>query len=82
MCGICGIIEFSGKPVEKNTLKSMTDSMIHRGPDDEGVLISNNIGLGMRRLSIIDLETGHQPISNEDNSIWTILNGEIYNHIE
>ena len=82
MCGICGIINFNGEKATKDQLQKMTNGMVHRGPDDEGIFISNNIGLGMRRLSIIDLETGHQPISNEDKSIWTILNGEIYNHIE
>src|SRR4030042_2357015 len=54
----------------------------HRGPDDEGTYIDGALGVGMRRLSIIDLDTGHQPISNEDNTIWTILNGEIYNYLE
>ena len=82
MCGICGIINFNGEKATKDQLQKMTNGMVHRGPDDEGIFISNNIGLGMRRLSIIDLETGHQPISNEDKSIWTIMNGEIYNHIE
>jgi len=60
----------------------MCDVMAHRGPDDEGFYISKNVGLGMRRLKIIDLETGHQPIHNEDETIWVILNGEIYNFLE
>jgi asparagine synthase (glutamine-hydrolysing) len=82
MCGICGIINFNDQKPAKDQLKMMTDAMAHRGPDDMGFHISNNIGLAMRRLSIIDLNTGHQPISNEDNSIWVVLNGEIYNYVE
>ena len=54
--------------------------MVHRGPDDEGIYVEGRVGLGMRRLSIIDLATGHQPISNEDGTIWIVFNGEIYNH--
>jgi len=60
----------------------MCDSIVHRGPDDEGIFIEGNFGMGMRRLSIIDLDTGHQPISNEDESLWVVLNGEIYNYVE
>ena len=60
----------------------MTDSIYHRGPDDEGFYINKNVGLGFRRLSIIDLNTGHQPLSNEDGSIWIVFNGEIYNYQE
>ena len=82
MCGICGIINFNGEKATKDQLQKMTNAMVHRGPDDEGFHVSNNIGLAMRRLSIIDLDTGHQPISNEDNSIWVVLNGEIYNYVE
>ena len=74
MCGICGIINFNGEKATKDQLQKMTNAMVHRGPDDEGFHVSNNIGLAMRRLSIIDLNTGHQPISNEDNSIWVVLN--------
>jgi len=83
MCGICGKINFQQQnlinPLE---LKRMTDSIVYRGPDDEGFYLYQNIGLGFRRLSIIDLATGHQPVSNEDETIWVILNGEIYNFIE
>ncbi len=75
MCGICG---FTGKP-NKVVLKKMTDSISHRGPDEEGLYSDGKINLGIRRLSIIDLETGHQPVHNEDKSIWTVFNGEIYN---
>jgi asparagine synthase (glutamine-hydrolysing) len=82
MCGIFGIVNFDEKPVLKKPLKTMSDKMIHRGPDDKGVLIDGNIGIGMRRLSIIDIEKGHQPISNEDKDIHIVLNGEIYNYKE
>lgn len=82
MCGICGISMKNGKPVQPNDIKKMCDVMTHRGPDDEGFYFIKNIGLGMRRLKIIDLETGHQPIHNEDKTIWLILNGEIYNFSE
>ncbi len=80
MCGIVGIYNLSRKPVSTETIKQMCQVMIHRGPDDEGFLVKGNIGLGMRRLKIIDLETGQQPIHNEDKSVWVILNGEIYNY--
>ncbi len=83
MCGICGKLMFAPEaPVAPTLLKSMADAMVHRGPDDEGYYLSGPIGLGFRRLSIIDLSTGHQPISNEDGSVWVILNGEIYNYRE
>jgi len=83
MCGICGII-YSNKDerVEKDLLRAMNDTLAHRGPDDEGFFVDNNIGLAMKRLSIIDLETGHQPVHNEDETIWVIQNGEIYNYLE
>lgn len=80
MCGIVGIYYFdSTKKVETADLKSMADSIVHRGPDDEGFFASRNVGLGMRRLSIIDLGGGHQPIFNEDRSKTIVFNGEIYN---
>src|SRR2546425_1880736 len=60
----------------------MTDTIVHRGPDDEGYYLSGPIGLGFRRLSIIDLSTGRQPISNEDGTVWIVFNGEIYNYQE
>ena len=60
----------------------MTDVIRHRGPDDEGIYTDGPCGIGMRRLSIIDLSTGHQPISNEDGSVWVVFNGEIYNYQE
>jgi len=83
MCGICGIAWSDPKrPVSAETLKRMSDSLRHRGPDSEGFLAAPGIGFGFRRLSIVDLKTGDQPISNEDGSVTVICNGEIYNHIE
>jgi asparagine synthase (glutamine-hydrolysing) len=83
MCGICGKLEFDkGAVVSPALIKAMMDSMHHRGPDDEGCYLSGNIALGFRRLSIIDLQSGHQPLSNEDGSIWIVFNGEIYNYQE
>ena len=81
MCGIAGIFEFGqdARP-DSGDLRRMCDVMAHRGPDDDGFFTQGRIGLGMRRLSIVDLATGHQPISNEDGSIWIVFNGEIYNH--
>jgi asparagine synthase (glutamine-hydrolysing) len=68
--------------VERELLESMSRQIVHRGPDDTGFYLDNNVGLAMRRLSIVDLRTGHQPISNEDGNIWIVYNGEIYNHDE
>jgi asparagine synthase (glutamine-hydrolysing) len=80
MCGICGQFNFAEEiPVRPETVKKMINTMVHRGPDDEGYHISGSLGLGFRRLSIIDLEGGHQPMSDQDNSVWVVLNGEIYN---
>ena len=83
MCGICGIFETepSGQ-VTQDFVRRMTNTILHRGPDDEGIYTAPGIGLGFRRLSIIDVAGGHQPISNEDGSIWVMLNGEIYNYTE
>ena len=79
MCGICGKLDFYGKGASEDLIKRMTDSLTYRGPDDEGAYISIPIALGHRRLSIIDLSpAGHQPMSNEDGSIWLVFNGEIY----
>jgi len=81
MCGIAGIINFKARDmVSKGTLHAMCDAMIHRGPDEAGYYFVKNVGLGMRRLKIIDLATGSQPIFNEDNSVVTVFNGEIYNY--
>jgi asparagine synthase (glutamine-hydrolysing) len=83
MCGICGKLEFDLQArVSPGLVKAMADTISHRGPDDEGYYVSGPIGLGFRRLSIIDLNTGHQPISNEDGSVWIVFNGEIYNYKE
>ncbi len=83
MCGICGVFETEdGKIVQRSTLKAMADTIAHRGPDDEGFYTCGGIGLGFRRLSIIDLSGGHQPLSNEDETVWIAFNGEIYNFEE
>ncbi|MCK4783988.1 MAG: asparagine synthetase B, partial [Desulfobacteraceae bacterium] len=83
MCGIAGIAVFNGAPSPtREQLKGMCDTLSHRGPDDEGMDIRDNIAMGMRRLSIIDVKGGSQPIFNEDGSIRTVYNGEIYNFRE
>lgn len=82
MCGIAGILEFGRDTMASaSALRNMCHAMTHRGPDDEGFYTDGCLGLGMRRLSIVDLATGHQPISNEDGSFWIVFNGEIYNHL-
>jgi asparagine synthase (glutamine-hydrolysing) len=81
VCGICGKLNFDpAATVPKALLKTMADTIVHRGPDDEGYFVSGQIGLGFRRLSIIDLSGGHQPLSNEDGTVWIVFNGEIYNY--
>jgi len=96
MCGIVGIISSNAQPLDEAVLRRMCDAITHRGPDDEGYYFNAPcesgsgspfqggpvVGLGMRRLSIIDLSTGHQPIHNEDQTVWVVLNGEIYNYPE
>jgi asparagine synthase (glutamine-hydrolysing) len=83
MCGICGIFNRERTlGVERETLRRMNQRIVHRGPDDEGLFAEGNVGLAMRRLSIIDVKTGHQPIANEDESVWIVYNGELYNHLE
>jgi len=83
MCGICGKINFNNKPVDETLLKKMTSCLSHRGPDDEGIYLKKNVGLGHRRLSIIDLSPlAHQPMTNENGTLWIVYNGEIYNFIE
>ena len=82
MCGIAGIVDLGGGPIAPGELRRMCDVMRHRGPDDEGIYLGAGAGLGMRRLSIIDLDTGRQPIHNEDKTVWVVLNGEIYNFRE
>ena len=81
MCGICGIYSFASDPViDRQLLQAMTDTLVHRGPDDAGYLIDSQVGLGHRRLSIIDLAGGQQPIFNEDRTRAIVFNGEIYNY--
>jgi asparagine synthase (glutamine-hydrolysing) len=83
MCGICGIFDTRRETiVHRATLKAMADQLRHRGPDDEGFYACGGVGLAHRRLSIIDLEGGHQPLSNEDDTVWIVFNGEIYNFDE
>jgi asparagine synthase (glutamine-hydrolysing) len=83
MCGITGIVNFDRQSViDLAVLQKMTSSIIHRGPDDEGFYIDKNVGLGFRRLSIIDLSTGHQPLSDAAQKIRIVFNGEIYNYLE
>ncbi len=83
MCGIAGQFNFQGRePVERETIVRMARSIAHRGPDDEGFFIAGPVGLGFRRLSIIDLAGGHQPMSDAEETIWVIFNGEIYNYKE
>lgn len=90
MCGIVGIVDFSGRSISKALVQSMADSIYHRGPDDEGLLYLPDcdhcdtrpqVAFAARRLSVIDLSGGHQPISNENESVWVVQNGEIYNYL-
>ena len=78
MCGICGKISLD--PVQRTEIERMMTALSHRGPDDVGLYVKDGVGLGHRRLSIIDLGTGKQPIPNEDGSVWVVLNGEVYNY--
>lgn len=83
MCGICGQFNFGDEaPVSRPTIERMANSIVHRGPDDEGFFIAGHLGFGFRRLSIIDLEGGHQPMSDRDETVWVVFNGEIYNFPE
>src|SRR5246127_230402 len=83
MCGICGQFNFQSQaPVRRADLEAMTKSIAHRGPDDDGYFMAGPLGLGFRRLSIIDLAGGHQPMSDQEESVWVIFNGEIYNFPE
>jgi asparagine synthase (glutamine-hydrolysing) len=83
MCGICGQFNFGDHaPVPRRNVEQMTRTIAHRGPDDEGYYIAGDVGLGFRRLSIIDLAGGHQPMSDQEKSVWVVFNGEIYNFPE
>src|SRR6266849_8590343 len=83
MCGIAGVVQsHRDGAVDYATIQRMCEAIVHRGPDDEGIFVKDGVGLGMRRLSIIDLAGGHQPVFNEDRSVWVVFNGEIYNFPE
>lgn len=82
MCGITGILRWQGEPPQRDEIAAMTNALAHRGPDGEGMMLKDRIALGHRRLAIIDLETGQQPMCNEDKQVWITYNGEIYNYRE
>jgi len=82
MCGIAGIVNKDGAPVDRELLTRMNEAIRHRGPDDDGFYFSDGVGLAMRRLAIIDLAHGQQPIHNQDRTAWIVFNGEIYNYRE
>src|SRR6266850_174774 len=83
MCGICGQYSFGSQaPVLRQDIERMTNTLIHRGPDDEGYHVAGPLGFGFRRLSIIDLAGGHQPMSDREETVWVVFNGEIYNFRE
>src|ERR1043165_7353191 len=82
MCGITGYVNADGRPVDREVLERMNRAIIHRGPDEDGFYVNENVGLAMRRLSIIDLASGQQPIHNADRTKWLIFNGDIYNYQE
>ncbi|MGC2613685.1 MAG: asparagine synthetase B, partial [Terracidiphilus sp.] len=84
MCGICGKFNFLHKEaaVDRRELEEMAGAIRHRGPDDEGYFLDGALGFGFRRLSIIDLEGGHQPMSDQEKTTWVVFNGEIYNFKE
>src|ERR671912_1695447 len=81
MCGICGLAT-KGRAVDPERLRAMRATLVHRGPDSDGELLDGPVGLAARRLSIIDLEGGDQPIANEDGTVHVVQNGEIYNYRE
>src|SRR6266700_7923571 len=81
MCGICGIASARGA-ADPERLAAMSATLVHRGPDSDGSFVDGDVGLAARRLSIIDLETGDQPLSNEDGTVTVVQNGEIYNYEE
>src|ERR1700677_5085592 len=83
MCGICGCLNFKrDDPADPRLIESMKNTIVHRGPDDQGTFIDGPLGFGFRRLSIIDLSNGHQPMSDKEESVWVVFNGEIYNFLE
>src|SRR4026208_1086460 len=82
MCGIVGGVRSDGDPVDEQLLARMNDAIRHRGPDEDGFYVNGSVGLAMRRLAIIDLKSGQQPMHNQDRTAWIIFNGEIYNYLE
>ena len=82
MCGITGFVNGSGERADQGILERMNRAIIHRGPDEDGFYVKDNLGMAMRRLSIIDLASGQQPIRNEDGTKWIVYNGEVYNYQE
>src|SRR5918993_2389462 len=82
MCGIVGIVRNDGKPVDEQLLSRMNNAIRHRGPDEDGFYVNGSVGMAMRRLAIIDLKSGQQPIHNRDRTAWIVFNGEIYNYLE
>src|SRR4051794_33923057 len=82
MCGITGYVNKGDHAVDHSVLERMNGAIVHRGPDEDGFYINENVGLAMRRLSIIDVAGGHQPIHNEARTNWLVFNGEIYNYQE
>src|SRR5215475_13570938 len=82
MCGICGFMYFDGAPASEALVTQMADALHHRGPDEGGAYVGPSVALGHRRLSIIDLSSGQQPLSNEDGAEWISFNGEVYNYLE
>ncbi len=85
MCGICGVVQIGGEPrpvLSRGVLDRMTDVMSHRGPDDRGTFEEPGVAIGARRLSIVDVEGGHQPFASEDERVWAVQNGELYNHAD
>src|SRR5215470_15386815 len=81
MCGICGIVSSRGR-LDRKRLAAMSETLVHRGPDSDGTFVRGGVGLAARRLAIIDLDSGDQPIANEDGTCTVVQNGEIYNHAE
>jgi len=82
MCGITGFVRNDGKPADEALLARMNEAILHRGPDEDGFYVNGSVGLAMRRLAIIDLKGGQQPIHNQDRTAWIVFNGEIYNYLE
>src|SRR5262245_50888653 len=83
MCGISGIYHYgSEEPIDQSVLRRMTELLVHRGPDDEGFFLNHHVGLGHRRLSVVETAGGHQPIVNEDGAVAVVSDGEIYNYLD